>query len=203
MFYTSGTTGWPKGVRSTLTTTGGSPEVLTLIAHAMAPTLGIPVAEAAERVQLVCGPMYHSAQWVFAIAPLVAGTGALWIAAAMSEADREAAAQGVVDADDLRVRLLDIDPATFGAAYDVVCNATLWFAHHGLFESPRRPRFDRRWAAAWAAYRSVNATFADATAASAPEPLPCAGSVTRRARTARARRPPSCAAAPRPSARRP
>ncbi|HRW38907.1 MAG TPA: AMP-binding protein [Aquihabitans sp.] len=73
MFYTSGTTGWPKGVRSTLTATGGPPEVLTLIAHSMAPTLGVPVDEAHERVQLVCGPMYHSAQWVFAIAPLVCG----------------------------------------------------------------------------------------------------------------------------------
>lgn len=73
MFYTSGTTGWPKGVRSTLTATGGPPEMLTLIAHSMAPTLGVPVEEAPNRVQLVCGPMYHSAQWVFAIAPLVCG----------------------------------------------------------------------------------------------------------------------------------
>lgn len=106
---------------------------------------------------------------VTGLAPLVAGTDALWIAAAMSDGDRAAAAQGVVDADDLRVQLLDIDPATFGAAYDVVCNATLWFAHHGLFESARRPRFDRRWSEAWAAYRAVNATFADAAAVSAPE----------------------------------
>jgi long-chain acyl-CoA synthetase len=73
MFYTSGTTGWPKGVRSTLTATGGPPEMLTLIAHSIAPTLGVPVDEAPERVQLVCGPMYHSAQWVFAVAPLVCG----------------------------------------------------------------------------------------------------------------------------------
>jgi len=73
MFYTSGTTGWPKGVRSTLSTTGGPPEMLTLIAHSIGPTIDVPPDEAAERVQLVCGPMYHSAQWVFAIAPLVCG----------------------------------------------------------------------------------------------------------------------------------
>jgi long-chain acyl-CoA synthetase len=73
MFYTSGTTGWPKGVRSTLTATGGPPEMLTLIAHSMGPTLGVPPEEGPERVQLVCGPMYHSAQWVFAVAPLVCG----------------------------------------------------------------------------------------------------------------------------------
>ncbi|MEO6629010.1 MAG: AMP-binding protein [Aquihabitans sp.] len=73
MFYTSGTTGSPKGVRSTLSTTGGPPEMLTLIAHSIGPTLAVPPDEAAERVQLVCGPMYHSAQWVFAVAPLVCG----------------------------------------------------------------------------------------------------------------------------------
>jgi trehalose 6-phosphate synthase len=106
---------------------------------------------------------------VTGLAPLVAGTDALWIAAAMTDADRAAAEQGVVDADDLRVRLLAIDPATFGTAYDVVCNATLWFAHHGLFEPARRPRHDRRWPEAWAAYRAVNQAFADATAESAPD----------------------------------
>jgi trehalose 6-phosphate synthase len=106
---------------------------------------------------------------VSGLAPLVAGTGAVWIAAAMSEADRKAAADGVVDADDLRVRLLAIDPATHSTAYDVVCNATLWFAHHGLFESARRPRHDRSWAPAWEAYRAVNAAFATATIESAPE----------------------------------
>jgi trehalose 6-phosphate synthase len=106
---------------------------------------------------------------VSGLAPLVAGTEALWIAAAMSDADRQAAAEGVVDADDLRVRLLGIDPATYSTAYDVVCNATLWFAHHGLFESARRPRHDGHWAAAWQAYREVNAAFARATIESAPD----------------------------------
>jgi len=106
---------------------------------------------------------------VSGLAPLVAGTDAVWIAAAMSEADRAAAEAGVVDADDLRVRLLAIDPATYASSYDVVCNATLWFVHHGLFEAARRPRHGRRWAEAWDAYRAVNATFAAATVESAPE----------------------------------
>jgi trehalose 6-phosphate synthase len=106
---------------------------------------------------------------VSGLAPLVAGTDAVWIAAAMGDADRQAAAGGVVDADDLRVRLLAIDPATYSTAYDVVCNATLWFAHHGLFEAARRPRHDRRWGPAWEAYREVNAAFARATIESAPE----------------------------------
>ena len=106
---------------------------------------------------------------VSGLAPLVAGTDAVWIAAALSSGDRVVAQRGVVDAADLRVRLLAIDPDTFGTAYDVVCNATLWFAHHGLFEAARRPRLERRWREAWDAYRTVNDAFAHAAAESAPE----------------------------------
>lgn len=106
---------------------------------------------------------------VSGIGPLVAGTGATWIAAAMSDADREAASGGVIEAEGFRVRALAIDPDDFRLAYDVVCNAVLWFLHHGLFETARRPRFDRRWREAWAAYRRVNEAFADAVIADAPE----------------------------------
>lgn len=76
MFYTSGTTGNPKGVRSTLTAVGGPPEILTLMAHSLGPVIGVPplAGEESERsVQLVCGPMYHSAQWVFATFALLCG----------------------------------------------------------------------------------------------------------------------------------
>ena len=71
MFYTSGTTGFPKGVRSTLSTVGGPPEMLTLIAHSMAPMIG--VTPGGRGVQLVCGPIYHSAQWVFGAGALCCG----------------------------------------------------------------------------------------------------------------------------------
>jgi long-chain acyl-CoA synthetase len=71
MFYTSGTTGFPKGVRSTLSTVGGPPEMLTLIAHSMAPMIG--VTPGGRDVQLVCGPIYHSAQWVFGAGALCSG----------------------------------------------------------------------------------------------------------------------------------
>jgi hypothetical protein len=46
MFYTSGTTGNPKGVRSGLTVTAGPPEMLTLMAHSLGPTIDVPPAEA-------------------------------------------------------------------------------------------------------------------------------------------------------------
>lgn len=106
---------------------------------------------------------------VSGLGPLVAGTSCRWIAAAMSDADREAAASGVVDAEGFHAHLLAFDAAQYRQAYDVVCNATLWFVHHGLFDLARRPRIDHRWHEAWDAYRAVNAGFADAVAADAPE----------------------------------
>lgn len=106
---------------------------------------------------------------VSGVGPLVAGTDAVWIAAAMSDADRAAAAAGVVDAEGFHARLLDIDDSDYRQAYDVVCNATLWFAHHGLFDLARRPRIDGRWRQAWESYRYVNERFADAVADDAPE----------------------------------
>jgi len=106
---------------------------------------------------------------VSGLAPLVAGTDAIWLAAALSDADREAAALGVAEAQGLRVSLLDLDPAQHRMAYDVVCNATLWFCLHGLFDLARRPRIDGHWREAWDAYRAVNDAFATATAELAPE----------------------------------
>ncbi|MDQ3145490.1 MAG: trehalose-6-phosphate synthase, partial [Actinomycetota bacterium] len=64
---------------------------------------------------------------------------------------------------------LVVDPDAYRAAYDVISNGTLWFLHHGLYDAPRRPRFDRHWRAAWDAYREVNAAFADAVVEDAPE----------------------------------
>lgn len=106
---------------------------------------------------------------VSGLGPLVAGTGATWIAAAMGEGDRRAAARGVVEAEGFRLRTLAFPPDTYRAAYDVVCNATLWFLHHGLWDLARRPRFDERWHEAWAAYRTVNETFASVVAEDAPD----------------------------------
>jgi len=106
---------------------------------------------------------------VSGIGPLVAGTDATWVAAAMSDGDRRAAEQGVVEAEGFRVRSLAIDPERYRMAYDVVCNATLWFLHHGLYDLARRPRFDTRFREAWQAYRDVNAAFADVVADDAPD----------------------------------
>ncbi len=61
MFYTSGTTGFPKGVRGTLTQYGLPPTIFQLISGSITGMLGIPD----EGVTLLEGPMYHSAQWIF------------------------------------------------------------------------------------------------------------------------------------------
>ncbi|MGE3618991.1 MAG: trehalose-6-phosphate synthase [Acidimicrobiia bacterium] len=105
---------------------------------------------------------------VSGLGPLVAGTDTVWIAAAMSDVDREAARSGVVEAEGLRIGLVDLDPETYRLAYDVVANEVLWFAHHGLWDLVREPNFDRSWAAAWDAYRTLNHAFADAIADAAP-----------------------------------
>ena len=106
---------------------------------------------------------------VSGIGPLVADTETRWIAAAISDGDRQAAARGMTEAEGFRVRLLAIDDDTYRLAYDVVSNEVLWFAHHGLWDGATTPTFDRHWPAAWEAYRTVNAAFADAVAEDAPE----------------------------------
>ena len=70
MFYTSGTTGFPKGVRGTLTQYGLPPAIFQLISGSITGMLGIPDGG----VTLLEGPMYHSAQWIASMAPLAMGS---------------------------------------------------------------------------------------------------------------------------------
>jgi trehalose 6-phosphate synthase len=90
--------------------------------------------------------------------------GALWLAAAMSDDDREAMSGGVVEAEGFRLRSLVVEPDLYRGYYDVFANQTLWFLHHGLWDLPRRPRFDRRWWQAWSSFQEVNHRFAQAAA---------------------------------------
>ncbi len=69
MFYTSGTTGRPKGVTSSAFPIGVPPEVYELIAAGMV-NIGFP----ANGRTLLCGPAYHSAQWAFSFFPLIGGS---------------------------------------------------------------------------------------------------------------------------------
>ena len=106
---------------------------------------------------------------VSGLAPLVIGTDTTWIAAALSPGDREAAAGGVIEAEGFRVRTLALDPEDQRQAYDEVCNATLWFVHHGLYALAREPSFGPDWWEAWSAYGRVNEAFARAVMEVAPD----------------------------------
>ena len=69
MFYTSGTTGRPKGVRGALS--GGlavTPEIMKLVAS------GFSNFVPANGRTLLCGPFYHSAQWAFSFLPMINGS---------------------------------------------------------------------------------------------------------------------------------
>ncbi|GAA4939388.1 trehalose-6-phosphate synthase [Streptomonospora halophila] len=97
-------------------------------------------------------------------------TDTLWVCAALSEADRTAAARAPearldlagFDLGGMRVRMLDIPPDTFTDAYTRVANSTLWFVHHMLYDTPNKPRFDAAFRAQWEGFRSYNAAFAEA-----------------------------------------
>jgi len=103
------------------------------------------------------------------IAGAVRERGAVWFAAAMSDADRVIAKRGATEVNGLELHLLSIEPEVYRAAYDSIANATLWFAHHGLFDRARMPVVDRTWWKAWDAFRSYNQTFSDAIAEVAAE----------------------------------
>jgi trehalose 6-phosphate synthase len=108
---------------------------------------------------------------VTALGPAVANTGATWLAAAITAADREAATSGaeLVEAEGFNLKLLVLEDPAYRAYYDVVSNSVLWYIHHGLFDRPRRPRIDRIFREAWAVFRDVNERFAVATADEAPD----------------------------------
>jgi len=97
---------------------------------------------------------------------------ALWVCAALSDADRTAASaaergrldRAGHDTGGAAVRMLPIEDRLFRRAYNVVANSTLWYVNHTLFDTPRTPLFDARWARNWQAYVDYNAAFADALA---------------------------------------
>ncbi|MFE2550834.1 trehalose-6-phosphate synthase [Streptomyces sp. NPDC059355] len=91
---------------------------------------------------------------------------ALWICAALSDADREAVRRGVSEPG---VRMLDIDPTTYDDAYNGIANSVLWFTHHHLYDIPREPVFDAEFRRRWDSYVAYNHAFAVALAEEAGE----------------------------------
>jgi trehalose 6-phosphate synthase len=107
---------------------------------------------------------------VSTLSPLLEGRDDVtWIAAAIGDGDRAAVAAGAAHVPGFALQLVVPDAADHRLHYDVVSNATLWFLFHGLFDLPRRPRFDHHFRESWEAYRTVNRVFADAICASADD----------------------------------
>src|SRR5690349_21624633 len=101
------------------------------------------------------------------LAAVAADGGALWLCAALSEADREAARHPELAAGqpgEVPVRMLDIPAGVFGKAYNGIANSVLWFVHHLLFDTPNQPDFNAAFRADWTAYVAYNEAFAAALA---------------------------------------
>jgi len=95
----------------------------------------------------------------------------LWVAAAMSDGDREAARAapgGVIDmrahGSAYRLRYLDIPADTYDGYYNRISNGILWFAHHYLWDAVRTPSFGDTELHAWDDYVDVNQRFAQVLA---------------------------------------
>jgi trehalose 6-phosphate synthase len=103
---------------------------------------------------------------VTALAPLVSHHDVTWIASAISNEDREVAAEGTVEAtaadgSPYRLRLVGHDPSAWELHYHVMSNPVLWFVQHRLWDLKHDPAqdLDRAWEDG---YVRVNEAFADA-----------------------------------------
>ena len=112
------------------------------------------------------GGMAPSLSGALAEETTTSGAGALWVASALTQADRLQASSGAVATgqDSLKLRMVAVTAEIGRAASDVIANGTLWFLYHGLFDHARRPRFDRVWHEAWEGYCQFNEAFADTIA---------------------------------------
>jgi trehalose 6-phosphate synthase len=92
------------------------------------------------------------------------GPGTVWVCAALTEADRRAAREGLVPPG---VHLLALDPVLFDRAYNRVANSSLWFVHHLLHPLASSPSYDTLSRREWAAYTEYGQAFAEQLAAAA------------------------------------
>ena len=134
MFYTSGTTGRPKGVRSRLNAVGAPVDAWRVIADGIGQGIGISGPGA---TLLLTGPIYHSVQWVYTFGTLLNGSTVVVqprfdAAAVLEDIDRhEVTHLHLVPTQMLR--LLRLDEST----RDAFSGASLRCAYHGAAPCPR------------------------------------------------------------------
>jgi trehalose 6-phosphate synthase len=92
-----------------------------------------------------------------------------WLAAAMTDGDRRAAAEprlireAVGDDEQVRLRFVSVERAVFEQAYNVIANPLLWFLQHQMWNLPERPVIDAATLRAWErGYVAMNEAFAAA-----------------------------------------
>ena len=96
-----------------------------------------------------------------------------WLATAMTEGDRRAAADPrlvrAADGDDkVRLRFVSVERSVFEQAYNVIANPLLWFLQHQMWNLPERPVIDAATVRAWErGYVAMNEAFASAVVAQA------------------------------------
>ncbi len=119
----------------------------------------------------VLAPRRGAGGLVTALLGALQEAGGLWVAAAMSEGDREMAGateSGRIDmqafGSPYRVRYLDVPPEVYDGYYNRVSNEILWFVHHYLWDTVHSPAFGDDAAESWAHYVDVNRRFAEALA---------------------------------------
>jgi trehalose 6-phosphate synthase len=109
---------------------------------------------------------------VSAMAEAAADPATLWVCAALSDADRDAAhsrSDGRIDlaghdTGGAAVAMLPLTAEVLAGAYTGISNTTLWAVNHGLAGQELSRTFDDAWRADWSAYVEYNETFADAIA---------------------------------------
>jgi trehalose 6-phosphate synthase len=90
----------------------------------------------------------------------------LWVAAAMTDGDRE-----MGQSDDpvqwswgdyqFRLRFAVNDPEVYRQFYNVISNPLLWFLQHYMWDAARTPNITEETRRAWQCYETVNSSFAD------------------------------------------
>jgi trehalose 6-phosphate synthase len=91
---------------------------------------------------------------------------AVWIASAQSEEDVAVAKESApYEVEDLRVTLVEHDPASYDLMYNKLANPLLWFVQHGLYDLPYSPALGEDTRRAWEeGYVPVNRNFAETVA---------------------------------------
>jgi len=101
---------------------------------------------------------------VTALAGVLFESDATWLAAAMTDGDRDVAAGGhsIDVAPAGRAGFVDVPPDRYAGYYNGIANRVLWQLHHHLFDLSYLPSWDAETRVIWEDYREVNRMFAHA-----------------------------------------